>query len=152
MTTVLLHQVRCDAPRCPATYIEEEQPDSPATGWRRIHSTDHLDEQLYSGQIRLRRGHLGNGTSLSEAIMGSFTLHLCADHSDEFDAHLPRTLGSPPARSGTAHLVSVACSCGELHAQVGAVRVVGQKPASASAYAWFMHLPYDLVNAKLEAL
>lgn len=148
VTTVILHQVQCDAPDCFRNFIAEEQPGDLKPRWRRIRSVDHLDQNHFgSGLSRTRR----NQVTWLDVIAGSFTLHLCSTHHRVFDKHLPRTAGHPRSRGASTALVSVGCSCG-MSTRTGAVHVVGQKPASAPAFAWLGHLPAELKSATLEAL
>ncbi|GGS96846.1 hypothetical protein [Streptomyces violaceus] len=97
------YRFRCDADQCEATRLSETN-ETP-TGWSEVSSTAHQSygplPSVKSGRARLR---VMSADGLR--TLGRFRLHLCPDHPNALDAHLPRT--DNPGGQG----VTVSCSCG----------------------------------------
>lgn len=144
MTTETVYRFRCDSPHCTAAILVEDLKDIPE-GWRTIKSTDHIP--LPPVGLPWERNRRSNKLSYSEQCRGAFTLHLCPQHLDAFDAHLPRTDGihTRPGQDGKAY---VSCSCGMKYLLCGTGwRVAGADmsgPAAHTERAWWQHLPAEL--------
>ena len=144
MTTETVYRFRCDAPNCTTALLVENLKDVPE-GWRVVKSTDHIPvpprEPFATGRRR------SNKLSYSEQCRGAFTLHLCAEHPNAFDEHLPRTDGvyTRPGRDGQAY---VSCSCGMKYVLCGTgFRIAAADMSGPSAYTentWWRHLPGEL--------
>lgn len=145
MTIQTVYRFRCDAPHCTATQLTDDLKDVP-DGWRTIKSTDHIPvpakTSLYAGRSRGTRA-----PSYTEQCRGAFTIHLCPDHPNVFDEHLPQTHGiqTRPGRDGQAY---VSCSCGlQFGLRPAAFRIAAvdmSGPHSYTENAWWRHLPADL--------
>lgn len=139
MSVQTIYRILCDAPLCPAVEISE---DRTAPGWRKLHSTEHLDLSRYPANPAPRSRKL----SRSDVLHGGFSLLLCPDHHDAFDAHRPQTSGGGPTRSGGNHIVNVGCSCGASLRWTTATTIVAPKtvPSYSPERIWYQHLPTDL--------
>lgn len=143
MTTETVYRFRCDAPHCTTAVLVEDLKDVP-DGWRTIKSTDHIPVPPPQPAWERRKPRT---LTYSEQCRGAFTLHLCPQHPDAFDAHLPRTNGvyTRPGRDGQA---SVSCSCGlNLGLRGTGWRIAAADMSGPSAYtekAWWQHLPTEL--------
>lgn len=147
MTATSIYRLACDAPHCPTTTVVEDSTDTP-NGWRRLASTDHLTDWKPGQRLRSQatgRTHIDKRTRW-DIIAGSFTLHLCPDHTDTFDTHLPTTEGTATSARDREQRVIVACSCGQLRAYAKAIRWVSTdpEPNHDPERAWWRHLPADL--------
>jgi hypothetical protein len=144
VTTETVHRFRCDAPHCPTAALGESLKDVPS-GWRVIKSTDHIP--VPPPQPAYARGRRSNKLSYTEQCRGAFTLHLCPEHPNAFDQHLPRTDGvyTRPGRDGQAY---VSCSCGMQYVLSGTgFRIASADMSGPAAYtekAWWCHLPSEL--------
>lgn len=144
MTTQTLYRFRCDAPHCTMEVLAESLKDVP-DGWRTIKSTAHIPvpprQPAYTGRQRT------NKLSYTEQCRGAFTLHLCPDDWDAFDAHLPRTDGVY-TRSGRDGQAYVSCSCGVKYVLCGTgFRIASADmsgPAAHTERTWWRHLPAAL--------
>ena len=144
MTTQTLYRFRCDAPQCTATNHADKVTDTP-DGWRTIRSTDHIPvpphRPGWEGSRRSSRPSYG------ERCRGDFRLHLCPDHHDVFNAHLPITEGMG-SRAGRDPNATVSCSCGLTFGwmttgyRIAAADMTG--PAQYTEKAWWRHLPPEL--------
>lgn len=133
MSTETLTRFRCDAPHCQEHGIGTNN-ITPPDGWTALKSTAHIPV-VKTSPTRGRRKAL----SYSERCYGGFTLHLCPEHPDAFDAHKPITNGY-----GYNNSVSIACSCGMPLGRAPAATMVGRYPSHAPESAWFHHLPAEL--------
>ncbi|MCX4911837.1 hypothetical protein [Streptomyces sp. NBC_00878] len=144
MTTETVYRLRCDGPHCPTTVLTENLKDAPE-GWRVVKSTDHIP--VPPPQPAYQRGRRTNTLSYAEQCRGSFTLHLCPDHTTVFDAHLPRTDGLH-ARAGRDPNAYVSCSCGMPYVLSGTgFRLAAADMSGPAAYTekqWWRHLPTEL--------
>ncbi|MEU9014310.1 hypothetical protein AB0D12_31975 [Streptomyces sp. NPDC048479] len=136
MSTESLTRFRCDAPRCPADGIGASI-ITPPDGWTRLQSTAHIPVVKTSPYPARRRR--SNVLSYSERCYGGFSLHLCPQHPDAFEAHQPRTAGH-----GYKSSVSVSCSCGASLGMAAAATFVSSYPSHGTERAWFLHLPKEL--------
>lgn len=144
MTIQTVYRLRCDAPNCTASVLVETLKDVPEN-WRVIRSTDHIPvpppQSPYTGRRRT------NKLTYTEQCRGAFTLHLCPQHPDTFNAHLPRTDGIyvRPGQDGKAY---VSCSCGMKYTLCGTgFRIAAADMSGPAAYtekAWWRHLPTEL--------
>lgn len=146
MTIQTIYRATCDAPHCPTSSIIEQITGHP-DGWRRIDSTDHLADWKPGRQYRLTTGrrHADQRTRW-DVTAGSFTLHLCPDHTAVFDGHQPTTEGSTADRRTGDRYVTVGCSCRALSWRVRNIIVVGREPMPnhLPERAWWEHLPEGL--------
>lgn len=144
MTTETVYRFRCDGPHCTASHLAEELKDVPER-WRVVKSTDHIPVPTRQPAYGTRRRP--QELSYTELCRGSFTLHLCPDHTTVFDAHLPRTDGTytRPGRDGQAY---VSCSCGMKYVLSGTGwRIAAADMSGPAAYTentWWRHLPTEL--------
>ncbi|MFF7190581.1 hypothetical protein ACFZAR_36425 [Streptomyces sp. NPDC008222] len=97
------YRFRCDAAECSAVIVSEayETPE----GWTEVSSTAHhsyTDVSGWKASAKLLRAMTANGIKTT----GRFSLHLCPEHPNALDEHLPRTDGISPDR------LVVSCSCG----------------------------------------
>lgn len=139
MTAQTIYRLLCDAPHCTVSTVQDRLTPAPA-GWREIRSTGHLDLSAYPVTTRGRRRSL----SRSEILVGQFSLTLCPDHGDVFDAHLPQTSGGGQSRRTGSTFVDVSCSCGARFPVATAVAVIGQTPSYEPERVWWRHLPAEL--------
>ena len=144
MSTETVYRFRCDAPHCTAAVLVEDLKDVPE-GWRTIKSTDHIP--VPPPRAPWDRNRRTNRLSYGERCRGDFSLHLCPEHPDTFNTHLPITEGlyARPGKDGQAE---VSCSCG---AKLGWVttgyRLASEDMTGPSQYtekAWWRHLPAEL--------
>ncbi|MGA4867474.1 hypothetical protein ACPB9J_33105 [Streptomyces lavendulocolor] len=137
MSTETLTRFRCDAPHCPANGIGSDS-ITPPDGWTKLQSTAHIPVPQGPFNPYPARGRR-KSLSYSERCYGGFSLHLCPDHPNAFDAHQPRTDGH-----GYKSNVSVSCSCGARIGSAPAATMVSRYPSHATEHAWFQHLPAEL--------
>lgn len=145
MTTHTIYRVTCDAPHCPAVGIIEAITSVPE-GWRRISSSDHLADWQPGQRRRLATGRTcTDKRSRWDVHAGSFSLHLCGDHTTTFDEHLPRTEGAAMG-AGRPRRVLVACSCSGLSGSTEDTHWVGRDPMPNGQVerTWWQHLPAEL--------
>lgn len=146
MTTHTIWRVACDAPACPTAGIIEKITAVP-DGWRRISSDDHLAD--WQPRQRLRsatgRSHIDQ-RSRWDIHAAVFSLHLCPEHPDVFDGHLPRTEGAPMGARERERRVQVGCSCGNLLTTTKDIRWVSVDPMPNGQVerVWWRHLPVEL--------
>lgn len=144
MTTQPLYRFQCDAPQCTAGAIAEKVTTTP-DGWRTLTSTDHIPVPL--PRSPWERSRRSNRLSYSERCRGNFRLHLCPNHHDAFNAHLPITEGMY-TRPGKDPNATVSCSCGASFGwmttlyRVASADMTG--PAQYTEKAWWSHLPAEL--------
>ena len=136
MSTETLTRFRCDAPTCPASGIGSSN-IAPPDGWSVLKSTAHIPVTK-EGPFPARRRR-SSPLSYSERCYGGFSLHLCPEHPDAFDAHQPRTDGH-----GYNSNVAVSCSCGARLGMAAAATFVSSYPSHGTERAWFGHLPAEL--------
>ncbi|MER5277743.1 hypothetical protein ABT025_18570 [Streptomyces sp. NPDC002809] len=135
MSTETLTRFRCDAPHCDANDIGSSN-IAPPDGWTVLKSTAHIPvTKDFLAPPRRRSRAL----SYSERCYGGFSVHLCPEHPEAFNAHHPITNGY-----GYKSNVAVSCSCGTNLGTAAAVTMVGQYPSHAPEKTWFRHLPADL--------
>lgn len=144
MTTQAVYRLLCDAPHCLAAELVEDLTQVP-NGWRKLKSTDHISvppPRPYTGGRRRPRG-----LTYSEQCRGLFILHLCPQHVDVFDAHLPRTDGIY-TRPGATTQARVSCSCGLNFGSCStSLRLASADMSGPDAYTeklWWNHLPVEL--------
>lgn len=94
MTTQTVYRFLCDAPQCTRSELRDDAIRLPE-GWRRVDSTDHIEPYRSAPPSARRRVKT---LSYSDRRIGLFALHLCPEHHDVFDAHLPQTEGRPGGR------------------------------------------------------
>lgn len=136
MSTETLTRFYCDAPHCHTNGIGPSN-ITPPDGWTRLKSTAHIPVTKTSPYPARRRQ--SKTLSYSERCYGGFSLHLCPDHPDAFNAHQPITDGR-----GYNNDVLVSCSCGAQLGRTSAVTMVGRYPSHAPEWGWFSHLPVEL--------
>ncbi|MFF2411768.1 hypothetical protein [Streptomyces sp. NPDC058092] len=135
MSTETLTRFRCDAPQCQTNGIGANN-ITPPDGWSVLRSTAHIPvTKDHPFPSRGRRKAL----SYSERCYGRFSVHLCPEHPDAFNAHRPITDGR-----GYKSNVAVSCTCGAILGTAPAATMVGQYPSHAPESAWFRHLPVEL--------
>ncbi|WP_030188240.1 hypothetical protein [Streptomyces violaceorubidus] len=143
MTAQAVYRLLCDAPHCLASELVEDLRQVP-DGWRKLKSTDHIAVPPRQLAFERRRPRT---LTYSEQCRGEFTLHLCPEHPNVFDAHLPRTDGiyTRPGRDSQAY---ASCSCGMKYVLCRTGwRIAGgdgRGPASHTENAWWRHLPAEL--------
>jgi hypothetical protein len=140
VTTQTAYRFLCDAPDCTQAELRDGAIVLPP-GWRRLDSTDHIEPRRSSPDPAGR----GDRLTYSEQCIGAFALHLCPEHHDAFDTHLPRTDGRP-GRRGRDATVTVSCGCGAIFGYTSAGIAIGRRdcPASTSENLWWRHLPVEL--------
>lgn len=144
MTTETVYRFRCDAPHCHAAVLAEDLKHVPE-GWKVVKSTDHIPIPPRQLPFERRRPRT---LTYSERCRGAFTLHLCPEHPNAFDSHLPRTEGvyMRPGKDGKAY---VSCSCDGMRTVLTSTgwRIAGGDGLGPSAWtenAWWRHLPSEL--------
>lgn len=135
MTTETLTRFLCDAPHCQTNGIGSNN-ITPPQGWTVLKSTAHIPITKDPSFAPRRRT---KALSYSERCYGGFSLHLCPEHPDAFNAHRPITNGY-----GYKSNVAVSCSCGMNLGTAAAATMVSRYPSHAPENAWFRHLPAEL--------